>query len=200
MTQMGLPTRIPATTTCSPARSPRSSCLPLATRENIKSDHTVAYICLECQDDMVDYERILEAQTQQKIYRTRVFFKLLKLVKEENLKTATELIYSMMAKRKYDDVEEEDSISDDLLNQHYDELEKQHQTCYDMHKEKKICDSIVQCPMCRKEFEPLVSKEPHQCYFDKCFICHEYGKLAEHKCFMQPVAAKEDQRKKPKQP
>ena len=34
-------------------------------------------------------------------------------------------IYSMMAKRKYDDVQEEDSISDDLLNQHYDELEKQ---------------------------------------------------------------------------
>ena len=34
-------------------------------------------------------------------------------------------IYSIMAKRKYDDVEEEDSISDDLLNQHYDELEKQ---------------------------------------------------------------------------
>ena len=31
----------------------------------------------------------------------------------------------MMAKRKYDDVEEEDSIWDDLLNQHYDELEKQ---------------------------------------------------------------------------
>ena len=31
----------------------------------------------------------------------------------------------MMAKRKNDDVEEEDSISDDLLNQHYDELEKQ---------------------------------------------------------------------------
>ena len=30
-----------------------------------------------------------------------------------------------MAKRKNDDVEEEDSISDDLLNQHYDELEKQ---------------------------------------------------------------------------
>ena len=41
---------------------------------------------------MVDYERILEAHTQQKIYRTRVFFKLLKLVKEENLKTATELV------------------------------------------------------------------------------------------------------------
>ena len=31
----------------------------------------------------------------------------------------------MMAKRKNDDVEEEHSISDDLLNQHYDELEKQ---------------------------------------------------------------------------
>ena len=31
----------------------------------------------------------------------------------------------MMAKRKYDDVEEEDSISDDLLNQYHDELEKQ---------------------------------------------------------------------------
>ena len=31
----------------------------------------------------------------------------------------------MMAKRKYDDVEEEDSISDDLLNQNYDKLEKQ---------------------------------------------------------------------------
>ena len=29
----------------------------------------------------------------------------------------------MMAKRKYDNVEE-DSISDDLLNQHHDELEK----------------------------------------------------------------------------
>lgn len=41
---------------------------------------------------MVDYERILEAQTQQKIYWTRVFFKLLKLVKEENLKTTTELV------------------------------------------------------------------------------------------------------------
>ena len=41
---------------------------------------------------MVDYERILEAQTQQKIHRTRVFFKLLKLVKEENLETATELV------------------------------------------------------------------------------------------------------------
>ena len=31
----------------------------------------------------------------------------------------------MMAKIKYDDVEEEDGILDDLLNQHYDELEKQ---------------------------------------------------------------------------
>ena len=31
----------------------------------------------------------------------------------------------MMAKRKNDDVEEEDITSDDLLNQHYDELEKQ---------------------------------------------------------------------------
>ena len=30
----------------------------------------------------------------------------------------------MMAKRKYDNVEEEDCISDDLLNQHHDELEK----------------------------------------------------------------------------
>ena len=70
-----------------------------------------------------------------------------------------------------------------------------------MHKEKKICDSIVQCPKCRKEFEPSASKEPHQCYFDKCFVCHEYVKLTEHKCFIQPVAAKEDQRKKkPKQP
>ena len=39
----------------------------------------------------------------------------------------------MMAKRKYDDVEEEDSISDDLLNQHHDELEKQQ---YD----GEICD------------------------------------------------------------
>ena len=41
---------------------------------------------------MVDYERILEAQTQQKIYWTCIFFKLLKLVKEENLKTTTELV------------------------------------------------------------------------------------------------------------
>ena len=41
---------------------------------------------------MVDYERILEALTEQKIHRTRVFFKLLNLVKEENLKTATELV------------------------------------------------------------------------------------------------------------
>ena len=31
----------------------------------------------------------------------------------------------MMAKRKYDDVKEEDSIWDDLWNQHYDKLEKQ---------------------------------------------------------------------------
>ena len=30
----------------------------------------------------------------------------------------------MMAKRKYDNVEEEDSISDDLLYEHHDELEK----------------------------------------------------------------------------
>ena len=40
----------------------------------------------------------------------------------------------MMAKRKYDDVEEEDSISDDRLNHHYDELEKQQ---YD----GEICDN-----------------------------------------------------------
>ena len=53
---------------------------------------------------MVDYERIIEAQaqTQQKIYRTRVFFKLLKLVKEENLKTATELVKEYIKKtRRY---------------------------------------------------------------------------------------------------
>ena len=49
---------------------------------------------------MVDYERILEAQTQQKIYRTRVFFKLLKLVKEENLKTATELVKEYIKKNQ----------------------------------------------------------------------------------------------------
>lgn len=41
---------------------------------------------------MLDYENILEAQTKQKIHRTRVFFQLLKLVKKENLKTATELV------------------------------------------------------------------------------------------------------------
>ena len=70
------------------------------------------------------------------------------------------------------------------------------QTCYDMHKEKKICDSLVQCPICRKEFQTSASKEPHQCYFDKCSVCHEYVKLTEHKCFIQPVATKEDQRKK----
>ena len=50
--------------------------------------------------------------------------------------------------------------------------------------------------MCRKEFQTSASKEPHQCYFDKCSVCHEYVKLTEHKCFIQPVAAKEDQRKK----
>ena len=48
--------------------------------------------CAECQDDMLDYENILEAQTKQKIHRTRVFFQLLKLVKKENLKTATALV------------------------------------------------------------------------------------------------------------
>ena len=41
---------------------------------------------------MLDNENILEAQTKQKIHRTRVFFQLLKLVKKENLKTATELV------------------------------------------------------------------------------------------------------------
>ena len=42
------------------------------------------------------------------------------------------LAYSMMAKRRYDDVEEEDSISDDLLNQHYDELENRLRECKKM--------------------------------------------------------------------
>ena len=32
------------------------------------------------------------------------------------------------------------------------------QTYYDMHEEKKICDSNVQYPTCRKEFEPTASK------------------------------------------
>ena len=41
---------------------------------------------------MLDYENIPEAQTKQKIHRTRVFFQLLKLVKKENLETATELV------------------------------------------------------------------------------------------------------------
>ena len=41
---------------------------------------------------MLDYERILGVQTEQKIHRTRVFFKLLKLVKKENLETANELV------------------------------------------------------------------------------------------------------------
>ena len=41
---------------------------------------------------MADYERILAALTQRKIHRTRVFFKLLKLVKEEHLRTATKLV------------------------------------------------------------------------------------------------------------
>ena len=41
---------------------------------------------------MLDYERIPGAQTEQKIHRTRVFFKLLKLVKKGNLKTEIELV------------------------------------------------------------------------------------------------------------
>ena len=45
---------------------------------------------------MLDYENILEALTQQKIHRTQVFFQLLKLVKKENLKTATELVKEYM--------------------------------------------------------------------------------------------------------
>ena len=49
-------------------------------------------MCPDCKDDMADYERILEALTKQKIHRTRLFFKLVKLVKEEHLKTTTELV------------------------------------------------------------------------------------------------------------
>ena len=45
---------------------------------------------------MLDYENILEALTEQKIHRTQVFFQLLKLVKKENLKTATELAKEYM--------------------------------------------------------------------------------------------------------
>ena len=45
---------------------------------------------------MLDYENILEALTKQKIHRTQVFFHLLKLVKKENLKTATELVKEYM--------------------------------------------------------------------------------------------------------
>ena len=50
-------------------------------------------MCPDCKDDMADYERILQALTKQKIHRTRVFCKLVKLVKEEHLKTATELVH-----------------------------------------------------------------------------------------------------------
>ena len=45
---------------------------------------------------MLDYENILEALSKQKIHRTQVFFQLLKLVKKENLKTATELMKEYM--------------------------------------------------------------------------------------------------------
>ena len=41
---------------------------------------------------MLDYEKILEELTKQKIHRTQVFSQLLKLVKKENLKAATELV------------------------------------------------------------------------------------------------------------
>ena len=47
---------------------------------------------------MLDYENILEELTKQKIHRTQVFFQLLKLVKKENLKTATELLKEYMKK------------------------------------------------------------------------------------------------------
>ena len=50
-------------------------------------------MCPDCKDDMADYEHILEALTKQKIHRTSIFCKLLKLVKEEHLKTATELVH-----------------------------------------------------------------------------------------------------------
>ena len=45
---------------------------------------------------MLDYENILEELTKQKIHRTQVFFQLWKLVKKENLKTATELVKEYM--------------------------------------------------------------------------------------------------------
>ena len=53
-----------------------------------------------CQDDMLDYERTLGAQTERKIHRTRVFFKLLNLVKKENLKTAIELVKEYVKNRE----------------------------------------------------------------------------------------------------
>ena len=49
---------------------------------------------------MLDYEKILEELTKQKIHRTQVFFKLLKLVKKENLKAATELVKDYMKNPK----------------------------------------------------------------------------------------------------
>ena len=50
-------------------------------------------MCPGCKDEMADYERILESLTKQKTHHTCIFCKLLKLVREEHLKTATELVH-----------------------------------------------------------------------------------------------------------
>lgn len=85
-------------------------------------------------------------------------------------------------------------------------------TCYASHfqpiraGDHSICDHLKKCLACHSEYEaaPKLSKNPvtsgyrHRCGWAECRFCEKDVDQATHQCFIQPVKAKEDQRKKKK--
>lgn len=72
---------------------------------------------------------------------------------------------------------------------------------------KSLCDRLKKCPECCKQVRVVSrkvkhggdrksQKSSHKCGMEKCNNCDQFVDVALHKCFIQPVNAKDDEPKK----
>lgn len=66
------------------------------------------------------------------------------------------------------------------------------QNCFTHHKKEKLCQSFKTCPHCCAHYNVVKGKK-HHCGFAKCDVCGEFVKIAEHKCYIQPVAEEKEE-------
>ena len=64
-----------------------------------------------------------------------------------------------------------------------------------LHRSQGLCTTFIRCGMCCKDFRPD-KNHPHRCYWSERGNYRESVDLRTHKCFIQPVLAKEDEPKK----